>query len=512
MTSNTGGSELRPSDNKLEPSVMPLAHRAARGAGTMASAQILRIGLQLIGIVVLARLLVPSDYGLVAMATALVGVAEVLRDFGLAPAAIQAKALSSLERSNLVWANSALGLFLAALVACAAVPISSLYGDPRLFDIVLALSPIFFVNGVSSQLRADLSRGMRFRALARIEVAGQAIALVSGVAAAIIGMGYWAIVCQQLVQAIATLGLLIFATKLQLRKYDRTVSLRPFFRYGSSLLGTQLLVYLTSNLDSVLIGARFGSAQLGLYNRAFQMLVLPLNQINSPATKVALPVLARLQDNDDQFLRFIIRGQLCLSWVVLPAFGYAAVNSELVVTLLLGDQWREASAIFAILAVGGMFQTLSYTTYWVFLAKGLTASNLRFALVTRSFMLAALCIGSIFNVHAVAGAYSVSLLLIWLIGLLWISRASGFRSKTSLSLGLATLLLVMIASSASYVAGVYSSDLNSPLRLLITFAAFLACFSFLCLVIPPWRRQALDILSIVRILMRRKSSDTKSRA
>lgn len=481
-----------------------LSHRAARGAGVMGVSQVIRIALQLAGIVILARLLAPADYGLVAMATALVGLAEVLRDFGLAPAAIQAKTLSVAERTNLVWANSAIGLGLALLVACSAWPISALYGDPRLVFVVIALAPIFFLNGISSQFRADLSRGMKFRSLAIIEIAGQGIALLTGVGAALLGLGYWAIVCQQLAQALTILIFVVIAAPWRLGAFDRRVSLRRFFKYGTSLLGTQLLVYATSNLDSVLIGARFGATQLGFYNRAFQMLVLPLNQISSPATRVALPVLSRLQANERKFRRYVLRGQLCLSWLVLPLFGFVAANSSAVVAVVLGESWAPSADIFSWLAAGGMFQTLSYTTYWVFLAKGLTASNLKFALVTRTLMLAALCVGAMYSVWAVAAAYSSALAFIWVFGLIWISRAANFRAYRAFIEGLSTLLLVALSSLASRMAANFFPELNAIASLLIAAGAFCGTFVILCAAIPSLRRHAADIMKVLRLVRKRR--------
>ena len=482
----------------------PLSQRAARGAGTMAVTQIVRIALQLAGIVLLARLLMPSDYGLVAMATALVGIAEVLRDFGLAPAAIQSKTLSDAERSNLVWANAAMGFLLSCIVAAASWPIAALYGDPRLIFVVLSLSPVFFINGLSTQFRADLSRSMNFRALAKIDIASQVLAIATAVGAALIGWGYWAIVGQQLVQAIATLIFVVLSVNWRPRRFRREVSIRRFFTYGTGLLGTQLLVYATSNIDSVLIGARFGPTQLGLYNRAFQMLVLPLNQISSPATRVALPVLSRIQNDEPSFERYVVRGQLCLSWVVLPVYGFIAANSGSVVKVLLGDQWASAAMIFTLLAAGGMFQTLSYATYWIFLAKGLTASNLKFALITRTIMLAALCLGAVFSVHAVAAAYSISLGLIWAFGLIWISRVSEFRSFKSFTAGISILSLVGTSSIVSYLVSGATDHLNVSIQLVLSGGAFLASFAVLCVAVPLLRHQAMEIFSTLELIRRRK--------
>ena len=139
-----------------------LAGSASRGALVTLAGQAVRVVIQLAGIVVLARLLGPSDYGLVAMVTVIIGVGEVFRDFGLSSAAIQAKILTPAQKDNLFWINGGIGLLLTLLVCALASPIADFYGDPRLQPLSYALSLTFLLNGLSTQFRADLSRHLRF--------------------------------------------------------------------------------------------------------------------------------------------------------------------------------------------------------------------------------------------------------------------------------------------------------------------------------------------------------------
>jgi O-antigen/teichoic acid export membrane protein len=166
-----------------------LGRSATRGAAVTIGGQAVRIVIQLGSIVILARLLAPADYGLIAMVTAIIGIGEIFRDFGLSSAAIQAKEISRGQKSNLFWINSAIGLVLTLLVIAASWPVAALYGDPRLQLLTVALSSTFLLNGVATQFRADLARHLRFVKLTAVDIAGQVIGLALGVILALSGAG-----------------------------------------------------------------------------------------------------------------------------------------------------------------------------------------------------------------------------------------------------------------------------------------------------------------------------------
>lgn len=474
----------------------------------MGAGQVVRIVIQFASVLILARLLDPSSFGLIAMVTVVIGIAEVVRDFGLAPAAIQAKSLSTAQRSNLFWINLCIGIFLAITVSLLGRPIGDLYDDERVPGIMYCLSSVFVINAVSTQYRAGLSRELKFGALALSEILGQAAGLLVAVILAMAGAGYWAIVGQQISQAMILAVAVILAGKWWPKPYHRDAPVRNLLSYGSNLLGTQLLVYVSSNIDTFLIGMRYGPNILGFYNRAFQMIVLPLNQINSPATRVALPVLARIQDDRQTFDRYLIKGQVCLSWVVIPVFLFAAINSDAVVDMLLGDGWGVVAPIFTVLAIGGVFQTLSYATYWVFLARGLTGSNLRFALTTRAGMIGLIALGSIWGVSEVAIAYATSLALIWITGLIWIRNAAEAPVLRMFGEG---MLVVGIASLAAVISKIVSVILSldtvlpTTLHVSVVGICFVLVFIGISLCVPMARDNLRELRRVARVMVTKKS-------
>jgi polysaccharide transporter, PST family len=288
-----------------------LSDAAARGASVVLGTQVARVLMQFASVVILARLLTPEDFGLVAMVTAIIGIAEIIRDAGLTSAAVQTPTLTDDERTNLFWANLGLGAACALVVLASAPLIVAGYGEPRLAPIVIALAFVFMISGANTQYRADLIRRMRFRQLAGSDVLAQFTAITVAVVLALAGAGLWAIVAQQIVTAVAAFLINIAQVRWLPGLPRRGVSLARFFRFGGGVLGTNALAYVTKSITAVAIGGYYGAAPLGLYNRAYQLLMTPLQQIDAPMTSVVLPVLARVQDDEETFARYLARTQ---SW------------------------------------------------------------------------------------------------------------------------------------------------------------------------------------------------------
>lgn len=476
------------------PSAAPpgLSRLAARGALVTMGGQACKILLQFGGIVVLARLLSPGDYGLLAMVAAIVGVGEVVRDFGLSSAAVHARSVSPQQRSNLFWINSAIGLLLALAVFAAAPAIAAFYAQPALLPIAQALAPTFLLSGLATQFRAQLNRDMRFGRLALVDVGGQALGLAAGVTLALRGHGHWALVAQQLGQALATLLLLVAAGGWSPGLPRRGAGMGSFLRYGGNLMSTQLVVYLSRNIDALIIGQRFGAELLGLYNRASQLLMLPLNQINAPATSIALPVLSRLRDDHERYDRFLLHGQAVMLHVTVAIFAFACAQAEPLIVLVLGRQWAPAVPIFQILAVGGAFQVAAQASYWVFLSKGLTGSNLRFTLTSRALLIAGIVAGAQWGTQGVATAHSLGAALVWGGGLVWL-RTSGAPVGAMARNTLRVMLAYGLCALASVVAALeWGNSLAG--RLALGTAAMLAAFLLLVVLWPAFNRSVADIL------------------
>jgi PST family polysaccharide transporter len=487
MTDETVAPAGRPSSG--------LGRTAGRGAATTLSGQLIRILVQLTGIVILARLLSPSDYGLIASVTAIIGIGEVFRDFGLSSAAVQAKELSRNQQDNLFWINTLIGLVLTAVAIVCSPLIAALYGDDRLMQLTQVLGFTFLLNGLATQYRAHLNRNFRFMALAGTEIAAQIGGLVVGVVMALTGYGYWALAGQQISQGMLMIVVLLAVTRWLPRWMHRRTEMAGFIKFGSSLAATQLLGYASRNTDSVVIGATLGPGPLGLYNRAFQLLLLPLNQINAPSTRVALPVLSRLHDDAERFARFVILGQTIMLHLVSFILAFACSQAVPVVTIALGQKWLEAAPTFQILSIGGFFQAAAYATYWVFLAKGITKQVLYFALVTRPMLIGFVLLGSLWGVNGVAAGYSLGVGIIWPLGLWWISRTTGAPATRMFLTGARAIAGYGFATASSFAATFWVPPSMPLASMGLGFAALLAAIGVLAVLWPAFRR---DVAAIVR--------------
>ncbi|WP_081788423.1 lipopolysaccharide biosynthesis protein [Candidatus Blastococcus massiliensis] len=475
-----------------------LAASASRGAAVTLGGQGVRILVQLVGIVVLARLLSPEDYGLLAIAALIVGFGELFRDFGLSSAAVQAKVLTDGQRDNLFWLNAGIGAAL-ALLLCAAAPLVALaFGDDRLTLVAVVMSGIFVLNGLSTQYRAMHARHLRFGRLAVAEIGGQVAGVAVGIGLAVGGSGYWALVAQQLTQGLVALLALGLTSGWLPGRVARSESIRPFLRYGMPLLGTQVLNYAGRNMDTLVLGARFGAAPLGLYNRAFQLVMMPLLQVQAPSTRVALPVLARLQDDRKRFAEFIGFGQITLLTLIGGVFAVMFAQAHALVAVMLGDQWMEAVPIFRALLVAGFFQAAGYATSWVFLAKGLTREQFRYALTTRPVLAAIIVGGSAWGLQGVAVAYTVGAALLWPTALLWIRWVSDAPVATMFWNGVRTGAVVTVAAALSFAStAAFPADAHAW-RLLIGTLAVLVAAVVIALVWPAFRRDLLAIAAMRR--------------
>ncbi len=480
-----------------------LAHSAARGALFTMGAQAARIVLQLLSVVVLARLLSPHDYGLLTIALVAVGVGEIFRDFGLTSASVQAPTLSAGQRDNLFWINSALGVLLAALTFAAAWPIAALTGNPELQGIVQALSVVFVINGCATQYRAQLMRALRFKALALTDISSAALALATAVVVALLGAGYWALVVQQIIVALVLLVGYAAAGRWLPRFYSRRHAVRSMIALGWNLVGSNLLSYAASQVDTVLVAARFGAAPVGVYNRAYQLIMTPLAQVRSPLTNVALPVLSRIQQDEARFNNFIVSGQLALGYGFGVPLLLVCAMADPVVQIMLGPQWTQAAPILRFFAVAGVLTTLSFVGYWVYVTRGLGRELFRYTMVSTAIRVTCIVGGSFFGLIGIAAGYALAPAIAWPVSLFWLSRVTPVPVRELYAGAFRVLAVSSAVGVAAALASAAASLAGSWVAVAAGLAAGLAVLA-ITLLLPAVRRDARMLQAFVRLMLRRQ--------
>ncbi|MET3808588.1 PST family polysaccharide transporter [Nakamurella sp. UYEF19] len=407
---------------------MTLGDRAAKATSITLAVQAMRTVVQFVSTILLARLLLPDDFGLVAMVTSVVGIAELIRDFGLSMAAVQAKEVTSEQQDNLFWLNLALGTGCACLAAAATPLIVAAYGEPRIEPLIPVFAGLFVVSGFNTQFRAHLVRHMRFKAIGFGDLTAQILSVVLALILALLGAGMWAVAAQQIAFTTVTCAFNVINSKWWPGRWHRGVPLREFLRFGASLAGTQIIAFLVRNVDNIGIGVVWGATATGIYNRAYQLMTMPLAQIQAPMTQVAVPVLSRVQDDKATLLRYAMKAQLVACYITTTVFAVAAGLAGPLVLLLLGPNWGAVVPIFLVLALSGVFRALAQVAYWIYLAVGASGALLRQRAVTGSFTVAAILAGLPWGPIGVACTGTVANLVVWLVGVWHCGRATGLRT------------------------------------------------------------------------------------
>lgn len=442
----------------------------ARGVRASLMAQGLKLALQVGSVAILARLLDPEAYGLVAMAALVIGVAELFRDAGLANAALRAPDLTIRQRDNLFWVNTSIGVALATGFAGLAPVVAAGFGHRELTGICLGLAPTFVWSGMATQYRVGLLRDLRVRRLAVCEVAGMLVALTVAVAGAVAGLGYWALVLQQSLGGLLGLVVMVVAAGWLPGRFRRGSGTVPLLRLGGRFLGASLLAYVQSNVDSILIGRFLGPASLGLYNRCTQLIRVPLRQVQAPYASVALPVLSRLQHDPRRFVGFAERLQLISAYPLLLGAAVVVAGRRDVVDLALGPRWSAAADVLGWVAAGNALAACGAAASSIYVAKGLGRELQRFSSINVVIVVVCVVVGTTGGLAGTAAGYAVGVTLSWPLTLFFLARTTGLDLTPLAGSGLRAVVVAAVAG----IAGSGVGSLMSPLPALVSLATIAA--------------------------------------
>ncbi len=472
-----------------------LKARTIRGGLARICAQGATFALRFGSLMVLARLLGPKDFGLVGMVTAFTGVLNLLKDFGLSSAAVQRTNVTEEQISTLFWINLVVGGLLGLFTAAMAPLIAAFYHEPRLVWVTVILAAGFVFNAAGVQHSALLQRQMRFTAMAVISVASLLVGTLIAIVAAKAGSGYWALVALTVsVPLVASLGAWLTAGWIPGRP-RRGTGVRSMMRFGGAITLNGLVAYIAYNAEKVLIGRFWGTDAIGLYGRAYQLVNIPTENLNSAVGEVAFSALSRVQDDPPRVRSYFIKGYSLVLAMTLPLTIACIIFAPDVVLVLLGPKWIDAVPIFRLLAPTIMIFAVINPLGWLLYSLGLVKRSLRIALAFAPTIIAGYVLGLKYGPNGVAFGYS-AVLTLWVIPFIaWCVHGTPVSFRDILLAVARPLVFGILAGGLAFGAQMLYGQSLAPLpRLVLGSSVLLTTFFGLLMFVGGQKTFYLDLL------------------
>jgi len=467
-----------------------LARLCAQGASF-----ILRVG----SLMILARLLGPKDFGLVGMVTAFTGILALFRDFGLGSAAVQHATVTDAQNSTLFWINMLLGAILGLIALAMAPAIAAFYHEPQLFGVTSILGAAFLFNAAGTQHTVLLMRQMRFTALAVINVVALAFGIAIAIFGAKAGYGYWALVSMSITPPIVTTIGLWWTTGWVPGMPHKRTGIRNMMRFGGSLTLINVLVYAAYNADKVMIGRFWGVDAIGIYGRAFQIINIPADNLNSAVGEVAFSALSRLQDDPVRFRSYFLKGFSLVLGLTLPVTIACALFADDVVFVLLGPSWKEAAIIVRSLAPTIAIFAIINPLGWLVFSLGLVGRGLKVAPVLAAVMITSYVVALPYGPKGVAIAFSAALTL-WIVPHIWVCVHGTMISVRDILVAVSyPLASGILAGLIAFAVRITCYQLLSPLpRLVLECGVLVIAFFGILLFVAGQKSLYFDVLAELR--------------
>lgn len=424
----------------------------AASAGVWSAADIvLRQVVQFGATVVLARLLAPADFGLVALLGFFSSLAIVFVQGGLSLALVQRQETSFEEENAVFWTNFCSAVLFALVLIAIAPAVARFYGYPLLDPLMFVAAAQVVFSALGAVHASLLTRALEFRGLTKAGIGSTLASAGSAVAAAYAGWGVWALGVQIVVQAALNSAALWWVSPWRPRWRVRFGAVRDLWAFGIHISMSSILEVVYTNGFVLIIGKIYGARDLGYLNRATAMQALPTGIVSAVIARIALPLLATRADEPDALLRGFRMAVGLAMLLSLPVMAGLSVLADLVVLVLLGPQWAPAAPVLAVAAVGGTLLPLHVLNLQLLLAGGESRDFLRLEIQKKVVGTICYGVGCFFGIMGIAWASLVFTVLAFLINAEPTRRTLGYGAFSQIRdlAGLIGLTLAMAAAVAA---------------------------------------------------------------
>ena len=387
---------------------MTLETKTVSSIGWSATSQIARLLMQILISAILARLLTPNDFGLIAMIIVFSSFVAIFSDFGLSSAIVQRKEIPDGALSSIFWIGLGLGALLTTALAASAPLIAAFYSEPRLTPLVVFISTTFFIASFGYVPSALLTKNMNFKAIAIIGICALGIAGPISVFLAFSGYGVWSLAWNTVLSTAITVVFTWIYCRWVPHFSLGLQQVKGLLRFGMNLTGNSFVGYFQRNLDNLLIGRFLGPTPLGFYNLAYNLLLFPLGNISDVVGRVMFPALSVIQHDKQKVREAYVAANRYIAVVSFPLMTWLLVTAPELIRVVYGPKWVTAIPLVQILALASIEQSIGANVGWIFLSQGRTNVLFKLSIFTTIVVAIAFAVGLRWGVEGVAIAYTIA--------------------------------------------------------------------------------------------------------
>jgi len=389
-----------------------LRQKTIRGVGWSAISLVGKQGLTFVVTIILARLLSPQEFGLLAMVTILINFASIFGELGFSAALVNMQDVQPVHLSSVFWLNLSIGLILSIVFVGLAPIIAYFYQKPILIPLTMYLSFNFVISSFNIVQSTMLIKSLDFRTLSKIDIAAVAISGVIAIVMASSGYGVWSLATQSVIVTLVTAVLLWVSNTWRPSFIFRWSAIKDLMGFSISLFGSKLLNYWVRNLDYLLIGRLMGTGPLGIYNRAYTLMLVPLNTVSQVLARVMFPAFSLIQGDKEKVKRAFLQVTRTVALVTFPMMLGLLVTAKPFVLTIFGPQWAQMIPILKIFSLVGLIQSIGTLNGNIYLSQGRADLQFKVGVVVHLVPLLGIIIGLRWGIIGVAVGYGIGSFLI----------------------------------------------------------------------------------------------------
>lgn len=371
-----------------------------------------RQGITIIVTIVLARLVPPSEFGLIGMVTVFINFASIFIDFGFSSVLIQKDEVTSQDLDTVFFCNVIVSIFLFVLFTLSAPIIARFYNEPTLVLITRIASLSFLISPIASVKPALAAKAMDFKLITKVSLISLLSGSIVGIVMALFGFGVWSIVFQTLVSGFISAVYFLFITDYRPKFRFYKSSFNQMIKVGGSIIGDTTVNYWTRNADNLLIGKFLGESALGIYSRSYSLMLLPLTNITRVIIRVMLPSFSKIKKDIAETKRIYIKTVQVIAALVFPIMFGLSAAAEIFVLVVFGSKWIAMVPLIRVLSIVGAIQSILALNGSIYVSQGKANIAFRITIIFNLIFLSGFTIGLfVGGLEGVAYSYFITTLI-----------------------------------------------------------------------------------------------------